>query len=40
MLETHNVTKTFGKNVTAVADVSLRLAVLGGHLWNRRALPV
>jgi ABC-type multidrug transport system ATPase subunit len=25
MLELHNVTKTFGKNVTAVADVSLRL---------------
>ena len=25
MLELHNVTKTFGKHVTAVADVSLRL---------------
>jgi ABC-type multidrug transport system ATPase subunit len=25
MLELHNVTKTFGRNVTAVADVSLRL---------------
>ncbi|WP_208296239.1 hypothetical protein [Telluria antibiotica] len=28
MLELHNVTKTFGKNVTAVADASLRLATL------------